>query len=331
VLGAGLLILLIASPLAAHADDEPDDDIPVVGRPADLPFSGASGKFQARLEATPTRLRVGDTLTLTLTVTATGPGRRPPRRIDLERLKDFTDSFYIESPQTSDDRHPDARNWEFVYRLKPKRAGVKETPTVPFVYYDPGFQRFQPLLLDPIPLVVEPAEAWTLPLDVPSWAFDVTLGPGLLRHEAVWLSPGRAAVVLLIMGPPLTCLAWYAVWRLLYPDAARLAWRRRSRAARLALHRLRVARRLPGDLQAALAAAAVAGYLRQRLDLGIEEPTPAEAADHLRRAGRASAAEDAGQFFRACDAVRFAPTTAPTDGTLARSAERLVLTLEAET
>lgn len=56
-------------------------------------------------------------------------------------------------------------------------------------------------------------------------------------------------------------------------------------------------------------AAITARYLRQRFDLPAAEPTPAEVAGHLRGAlpGGEKLAEQAADFFRACDAARFAP------------------------
>jgi hypothetical protein len=96
-------------------------------------------------------------------------------------------------------------------------------------------------------------------------------------------------------------VAWYVVWRRLYPDAARRARIRRSRAARRALHLLRHAgpRETP---------AIVADYLRQRLDLATAEPTPAEVVEHLYRVGMdGQLADRTADFLHACDAARFAP------------------------
>src|SRR2546421_476716 len=62
-----------------RADDPPSgDDIPLVGRPANLPFSGASGRFEVSARAAPDTLRAGEPLTLTVTVTADGPVHVPP-------------------------------------------------------------------------------------------------------------------------------------------------------------------------------------------------------------------------------------------------------------
>jgi hypothetical protein len=71
--------------------------------------------------------------------------------------------------------------------------------------------------------------------------------------------------------------------------------------------------------------------LRQRLDLSAAEPTPREAAGHLRRLGVSAAlARRTGDLFRACDVDRFAPALAANGDGLAGSAAQLILALEAE-
>ena len=105
---------------------------------------------------------------------------------------------------------------------------------------------------------------------------------------------------------------------------------------------LRGAGRLPPVQQAAQAAAVVAEYLRARFDAPAEEPTPAEAAACLGRAGCPPAlAEQAAAFFRACDAARFAPDRGDRSAIGRRLAERVadlpadaarfILAVEAET
>src|SRR5207253_4422966 len=83
--------------------------------------------------------------------------------------------------------------------------------------------------------------------------------------------------------------------------------------------------------QAQLGEAILTEYLRQRFDLRILEPTPAEVAQHLEQAGSSTAiAQDVAQFFGSCDAARFAPGAAekPDNGTA--TAARLVAALEDE-
>ena len=137
-------------------------------------------------------------------------------------------------------------------------------------------------------------------------------------------------MVVLLLFTLLACGAWYLTWRRLYPDAGRLVQQRRSRAAEMALKALDRLPRGAADLRAAHIAATVTAYLQQRLDLLTAEPTPAEAASHLRTTGCPDAlAQEAESFFRTCDAVRFFPEAKAID--LPASARQLILDLEAHT
>jgi hypothetical protein len=333
------LLLGLASVLRAGPDEETDpDEVPVVGRPGDLPFSGASGQFEVAAHAEPTDLEAETPLKLTVVVKATGPVRRPPRRIDLRQVPAFAKDFYFVDPAGGGTRQPDAKTWEFVYELKPRRTDVTEVPGVPFVFYNPAIRpatadkAFQRLYTDPIPLRVRPHEVFAVPLHAPEGAFQLATGPGLFARVAPWQPPGLAGSLLLLLAPPLLCAAWYVAWRRLYPDAARRAHLRRSRAARQALGRLHRAARLPAGPRAARAAAVVAGYLHERVDLHAAEPTPAEAAGHLRRHGCADGlAEQVSRFFESCDAARFLPAPPPDGLDLPEAAARLILAVEAAT
>jgi hypothetical protein len=335
-----LLLLLagVAAGLTPEARAEPDgpadDDIPLVGRP-DFPFSGGSGNFTVEARAEPTTLRAEKPLTFTLLVRATGPVRHAPERLDLRQLPAFAGRFYILEEPADGTRHPAPDRWEFVYRLKPRRAEVGEVPGVPFVFFNPAIpsaaKGFQIRFTDPIPLRILPAEEYRPLPRLPDEAYQITTGSALLARRAAWQPLGPAAVWLLLGAPPLVCAAWYAGWRRLHPDAGAQVRRRRSRAARQALHRVRGLRRLPPDRRADGAAAAVTDYLRQRLELPPAEPTPAEAATHLGRAGCPEAlAGQAADFFRACDAARFRPATAtgPASDGLPGAAARLILAVE---
>lgn len=319
--------------LVAPAGGDEPDDIPVLGRPADLPFSGASGSFtKASLTADPTTLSAEATVTLVLQIRADGPVAKPPGRIDLGKL--LVKRFYIEDSRAGDDRQPEPYCWEFVYRIKPRQPGALEVPSLPFVYFNPAFRLtrrpFNVLHTDPIPLTVQPAPAYQVPLEAPDRFFDLAAGPGLFTTETPWTPPHPVFLIFLLLGVPLAGFAWYLVWRRLNPDAARLAGRRRTRAAREALHRLRRAAHLPARQQADLAASAVAGYLRQRFDLPVAEPTPLEAGDHLRRAGCSGGADDVTRFLQSCDAARFKANGAADSCELASTASAIILAVETE-
>jgi hypothetical protein len=310
-----------------------DDDIPVVGRPAGLPFSGASGAFEVEAKAEPTSLRAEQPITFTVTVRAVGTVRHPPRRPDLGKLPEFANHFYIENVDTGNPS-ADGRNWEFVYRLKPRSADVTAVPSVPFVYYNPlirpASRGFQLNYTDPIPLKLQAAEEYVPLPPLSDGVYELASGPGLEAHDPLPGPPGIALLVLLIAAPPLVCIGYYVAWRIRHPDAGRLVRRRRSRAAKQSLRLLRAARRMPMPQRAAHTADALTRYLHERFELAAAEPTPAEAAAALQRGGCAAALADAtARFMARCDAARFAPTA---DGaTLDGAAVRLILDVEAET
>lgn len=320
----GSLFLLALCLVGADADDEPAEDIPLVGRPADLPFSEASGRFRASTRAEPTSLEAQTPLTLTLSVRGLGTVRRPPQRIDLRQLPAITGAFHIvdlpELPQ------PDPKTWEFTWRLKPRRADVTEVPGLPFVWFDPDIRPaskgFQVLYTDPIPLQVREHGSVPVPVRAPPRVLGVVTGPAVLARSAPPFVPGAATISLVVLTPPLVCALWYLMWRRRHPEAAHRVRQRRSRAARLALRRLEAAPR------AAIVADVVTGYLRERFDLGVREPTPAEARAHLLTQGCPEELNDqAGRFYQACDAARFLPA-AGTDPDLAGYAVRFILAVE---
>ncbi|MHB1424997.1 MAG: hypothetical protein ACYC3I_17630 [Gemmataceae bacterium] len=307
-----------------------------MGRPVDLPFSEASGWFEVQVRAAPTTVQAEMPLTFTLTIRAMRPPRRPPVRLDLRQLPDFAEQFYIEDPSEEAAR-PDERTWEFAYRLKPRRTDVREIPSLPFVYFNPHLltasKGFQVLYTDPIPLRVLPHESVQVPVQAPEIAFVLATGPAVLERQTPWSPPSLGTIAVLLLAPPLGCVAWYLIWRRLYPNAARLANQRRSRAARHALQALHAARRLDDEARAARTAALVAGYLQARLDLAIAEPTPREVADLFARLGFSSAlTEQAVRFFETSDSARFLPVEGGAGVRLAAlhdSAIQLILAVEA--
>jgi hypothetical protein len=332
------LLLLALLPAPDTADEGNDaDEIPTVGRPDRFPFSEASGDFKVQTAAEPTAVAVEQPLTFTLTVRATGKVkvRKPPRRIDLRAVPAFDDNFYIEDLPDPPRARAAADVWVFRYGLKPRSTEVREVPGLPFVFYRPDIpfpeRRFQTIYTEPIPLQVRPAEKVAVSLQAPEAIFHLAVGAGLLAHQEPWRPPGLLGSALLLGLPLLGCLGWYLGWQRLYPDAARLARHRRSRAALRALELLRPAARQPAPAAAALSTRAVVQYLRQRLDLPIVEPTPAETARHLGQlAFPPTLVEQAELLLRSCDAVRYGPRVATGPTHLPDDAARLILALEAQ-
>jgi hypothetical protein len=331
-----LVLLASVSVLRAEGEENSDpNEIPVVGRPSDLPFSEASGWFEVRARAEPTTVEAETPTTFVVSVNATRDVRRPPQRIDLRQLSAFADQFHIEEG-AEEPLRPDARTWEFVYRLKPRRIDVSEIPSFPFVYYNPYIlsagKRFQVVYTDPISLQVLPHETVQVPVQAPEGVFALATGPGVLARQAAWHSPGTMTISLLLLVPPLVCAVWYASWRRRYPDAARLARQRRSRAARHALQMLNTIGRAEPEQSGARSAAIVADYLRQRFDMTIAEPTPQEIAEFFgQRQCSPELTALAVRFFETCDRARFLPAPPSEKPDLPDCSRQLILAVEEET
>jgi hypothetical protein len=313
---------------------------PLVGRPSHAPFSGAVGSFHPVTTATPTELQAEDPLTFTLRITAESQFGEAPRRPDLRDLPAFAERFYIEDVATPDEMPTGRQGWEFVYRLKPRNTAVEAIPSFPLVYYQPGMlppaKGYMTRWAPSIPLQVRPREQVKeseiiggKPLvSPPATIYQFANGDEVLRGEEPGKLPGPVVLSLLALAPPLGCLVWFLAWRRLYPDAARRARQRRSRAAHLALKHLRAAGKDPLSRQPEQAAGIVTDYLRQRFDLPAAEATPIEAAEHLQRVGLPVAlSERAAQFFQECDAARFRPSPSP-EWLAVATAAQLILEVE---
>jgi hypothetical protein len=318
------------------------DEDPPVGA-GDEDYSGARGRYRIETRARPTRLHAEDPLLLTVRITGSGPADYPPRRLDrrlkligLDRLRK---DFQVED-LPGKDRHPDERTWEFVFRLRPRHEGVRKIPKLGFKYYNPAPQvrNYQTSYAPAIALVVTPRPRATRveePLETGNRLgnkYPLITGAAVLERREVAELPAPWLLALLVVLPPGLCLAWWGLWRHYYPDTARAVTLRRSRAARLALKALRAVRPAgDGDETAARSADVVAGYLRQRLDFTAAEPTPFEISVRLEQAGVSSAlAGRFGDFFRTCDAARFAPGSLDPQVNLKGQAAALVRQLEAE-
>jgi hypothetical protein len=332
-LPAAVLFLFVFLTARAGGAEEPFQP-PVAGKPDH--FNGAVGVFRISTRAEPKTIQVEKPLLFTVRITATGKVLMPPRRPALESNVDFTSDFYVEKPPVAE-KHPDERTWEFYYLLKPQRIDVTEIPDLLFCFFDPAFGQnpsgYQTIRADAIPVKVTlpPVTATPAP-PVPAAALSITSGEKVLRRQEAWTLPGPAVLAVLLLGPPLACVAWYVLWRRLYPDVARQVRHRRSRAARQALQTFHDARTLPPQRRAEQIADAVALYLRRRLDLPAVTPTPGEAAAYLEKAGAPDALrQQAFSFFQACDTLRFAPEPTPAAADLGAAATDLVLAVETET
>jgi hypothetical protein len=348
-----LLLLLPAS--APAQDEEPAGPaIPLVGRPDN--FSGASGRFRIEMTVEPREVAVEEPCLLRVTITADGPVLAPPERLPLpeslladflvEELGVFPDpddaaraatlfglGAAAPSPLTTFPGLLPARSWEFRYRLRPKRDKIAEVPSIAFCFHDPLLQTasrpFMTDYTDLAELKVTPKEKTDPEVKGPDWLFAWS-GGHLLTTQTPSSLPGPLVLVPLVVLPVVGCVVWFRTWRRLYPDAARQATLRRSRAARRALADLARLRSPVDRDRAALASRVLARFLRERLDQPQTEPTPREAADHAQRLGLPpERVETLRTLMEQLDARRFGEPAAE-EVDLVAGLKALVLALEDE-
>jgi hypothetical protein len=334
-----LCVISLACSSASIAQESDPDEPPIAGQPST--FNGAVGSFQIATFAQPTDVQAEDPIIFTIRITGTGSRKHPPQRPSLRRLPEFTRRFVID-----DIINPATKTvegiWEFQYRLKPVNDQVREIPGIRFDYYKPGIvppeKGYRVRYSEAISLQVRPRkevspteiQGGAEPTDVPDALYHLEEGQAVvLGSDVPFGSPGLLVLALFLLGPPALCGCWYACWRYCYPDAIRLARQRQSRAARKALHDLAAGTRHSHDDSAVTAV--VVEYLRQRWGLPMIDPTPQQVAAHVHQK---TAGEEctllAAEFFRKCDAVRFAPGSSPNSAELTASAIELIQALEAQ-
>ena len=165
----------------------------------------------------------------------------------------------------------------------------------------------------------------------PDSVYQLVRGDSVLRHDPGSSLRAPAELATLLLAPPLLGFLWYISWRWRYPDVARQARKRRSRAAQNTLRAFRRLGHLNGSAQADQMQAILTEYLRQRFELTTAEPTPEEVARYLERTGQSTAlALEMARLFADCDAARFAPRSMAKRQDWSAAAKRLVLALEDE-
>ena len=251
-------------------------------------------------------------------------------RPDLKALPAFADRFTV-TDVPGPPSAADAKEVRFAYRLSPRNRKVDRVPALEFAYFNtaaaPGKSPFRKTQADSVPITVtEPPKTLKKaePLVEADHLFHVATGPEVLRGPFV---PCRWAWGAAALFGPLAAVGWFLVWRRIYPDAARAARLRRSRAARRATDAIRRSGRAPDP--PAVVASAVLGYLRTRFPLPESAVTPSEIAAALGEAKvPADVAEGVADVFRECDRARFAPP-GDSGAAIAADAETAIARLEA--
>jgi hypothetical protein len=305
-------------------------------------FRGALGLFRIKASASPTTVPVGQPIRYVLEITADENVKvlAPPTRPPLDQDPEFRRLFTIEAPEHAASHK--GNSWEFFYLLKPRKEGSAEIPEFIFGFFNPKFGQdpkgYQEPSTAPIPIVVTPAQKPPPPIkDLPSASSypgsvsSVADDDAILRRQERWTPPSLGWLVALLLAPPLGSLAWLVVWRRLYPDAARQAKLRRSRAAREALHALARARTAQVGPLAEQIAGIIGLYLDHRFGLHAAVPTPQEVDTFLRGTSIPDAlSEQTISLLETCDALRFSNVPPAVSGSLADAAEQLILALEAQ-
>ena len=316
----------VCSLLTAHC--------PLFGQPAFFEpkehFYKAKGQgVRVNWRVEPTTVSVGSDLTATLVIT----GAQNPTEIvkpDLRRLKPF-DVFIVADVREAP-RDAKAKEVRFAYKLSPRSTAVKEVPALKFHYFNPaaapGKTQFPSTVADAIPFDVReaPKAARTVvPIDAPEFLFQIATGPEVLGSGP--FVPCRLAWLAAVCFGPLAAYGWFLAWRRVFPDAARLARLRRSRAVRRATDAIHKSQRA-ADPPAAIASA-VLGYLRARYPLPESAVTPSDIAASLKELKVSDEhAEQTADVFRGCDRARFG-STSDSGVSLAATAEAAIARLEA--
>jgi hypothetical protein len=246
--------------------------------------------------------------------------------------ENFSNDFHLEAAPDQDVILPEKGSWEFVYKLRPKRLDISEIPALKLTFFATDVKKFQSSYTEEIPIkVIRPPETTADKMDLkivqaPARFYNLRPMDEVLRDDSPLPGPSPFILAAFLAVPPLFCLAWYRVWRHLYPNAAQQRQRRHSRAARRAFALLEK----PGVDNYRTRAAAL-DFLRDRLDLSEGEPTPYEVTNHLKRLGLAKTLiADWDTFLKSCDLLRFAPPFTTTEKSLHAEAIRLIHAVEGD-
>lgn len=256
---------------------------------------------------------------------------QPPGRPRLQDDEYFQPDFFVEAPIPAI-KQISPRVWDLRYLLKPKRPGIKSVPDVSFVFYtrksgqDPGGydEAFVP---EKKITVVKPRKPERR-LNLNPQVLQFPDSDKLLQRTISWSPPGVQTIVLFLLAPLMGCALWWYVWQRLYPDEARRAQHRHSRAAKRALSMLH---RLPREnvyAQAKHVSRALIQYLQERWDLPIQFATSEEAEDHLHKTMIPSELHaPLGDLLREAEEIQFSSRRGSI-ADLRKSAEQWILDVE---
>ncbi len=312
--------------------------VPMEGRPAE--YAGAVGLFDIAVDAQPTEVRVGDPIELTIDIFGDGPVETLPPPL-LGSNPALTENFRLPTEQLTGQMEQGRRRFRVTIRAK--REDVNEIPSIEYPYFDPDAERFVIARSKPIPLTVRPA-AEASPQEVGrARVSGPAIDPAALQaldglhdietSEAALLanrdSVSQWAVTALMVVPPAVFgLSWagIAYVRRRTADPAR---QRRQAALPAARRRITRARSLAPRDQAREVAAALVGYLADRLNEPPGRFTATESAIFLRqRSLPPRIVEQWAAVVDRCEQAAFAGSSLPDGDSLCSQALACLRALE---
>ncbi|MBK9126662.1 MAG: BatD family protein [Phycisphaerales bacterium] len=315
--------------------------LPTEGRPAG--FSGAVGLFHLETHASPTTVRVGDPIELVIDVFGDGPIETLPPP-DLAANAALVDGFRLPDGALAGQAQDGRRR--FAVTIRARREDVTEIPPIEYPYFDPDAERFVVARSKPIRIDVSPAAEIETPglgrlgaSGVGTVATPVQMLDGLRdieTREAMLLAspvgPSVALVAGIVVVPPLAFGSAWAAMALRRALAADPARRRRAAALGVARRRLAEAATQPAPEAASAVAAALSGYVADRLDQPPARVAGLAGAELLRARGLSErVAQEWEQLAARCDEIAFAGGSSADGRALVTQAESLLRELEHET
>ncbi len=300
--------------------------------PPDLPGANLNlgvGDYHLEASIAPDTMAFGKAASLTLKVSGAGALGLLPRP-KLTALPFFRDAKTLAVENGTDTLDADAKARAFCYQLHPRQPGTLTIPSIYYTCFDPAQEKYQTRSTAALLLTVRASAS-------PSAKAAIRYPPGSVP-ERLRLAPPDAAL--------LDSPSWFSVFGCYGPLVIAMlliliihdinVWWREGRrgtshhgslAGRRALAQLR---QLKNDVEDAAVASVVVGFLSQRFQIGMAEPTLHEVAVVLRTADISEQAfETARSFYALLDARRFGPQDTTSASELRTRAERLIQELDA--
>ena len=271
---------------------------PLADRPST--WSGAVGRFDFDVSASPTEVVVGEPITLTMTITDRSS---PPADLDvlqpprLDQDEALVSMFRV--PEEQPGGRVEGRSKIFTQTIRAEHGDIASIPPISMAYFDPKKTAYEVAFSRPIPITVESSRTVSTgdlglsPLTTGDTDKNLTsVQGGLLANysdPSMLLARPTQPVLwwlwVALLGPPLLYLATEAAAQ----SANRATQPARSRARRASTvltQRLAAAGSSPEGV-----AAALRSFVADRLSLPEAGLTRQEAVDCLRQAGHANDAE----------------------------------------